>query len=1657
MYQLRALIWRAYKVRLRSTTSSLFDIFGPIVVILIYLGLKFTVDRMNTPQQSNFNSSTHLFRNLNTKPLDSAIDLKRFTCNKVPYYSIGATDSLKEAVAKQCGITLIMKDSRESLIESLKTSLEKRIQYKQPKTNLNRPNTTSGCLTIPGVSEPIYQIGLVMESDRTFQIIMTDSIGSTTVFQPYHQGSSYNEYKFAQSDLNNGLILLETCLANAVINTFVSTSSQNNTNNTIKDQTNGIKWRAKPFPVIGDPIVPVLMFIVCFLLAILCNSMAAILRVAGERENGFHQYVRTSGVSAFSYWMSHFIVMAIHLAIQCLVLAIILAVPVGYSLMDPIHATNMSLRWLLIYAYAMAICSHSLFLGLFVDKQAHAILAITLQATSYAMHFFVIHQYNAFGFTYHLKFGDLILWTPPPLFALLELVSLALYQQTGEPLSMSQLPMGVVGGGVTERSFGDLWLQLILQTPIWISLAIIFDELSFIPNYSPLGIFMSMFDGLCCCCCHIFSPIRAGRIEDLKTKTASKIQQDPYRICCSIRHLNVSGPTGYTAETKGDILDEKNNKKIHFASKTYYLKSHLNSSLQHPDEPSNLNDIVEQQIQWSKAQLGFEDLCIDFRYNQVSFLLGQPDFKELLFSVLLGTSPIKSGHILLDGCKFTPDTICFARSLIGYLGERDIFINELTILENLSLFGSLRDPGFSKFDSESEFLLNLLHLTKRKESRPDVLTHRSARKLALAAAAVGHTKLLLLVEPTLSLRWRPRCQVLNLLKKYKAIRSIVIDTSDIDEATSFGDRIVFLRDGKADMDSSPDQLEKRFFCGHHIVFQYSPGSTKSYSDVLKQMNHLTKDLFTTDRMDDLKEIDSRRHRGSTKNSKGSSSHGGTAMLLKVRYSKNSTVNLIKLINIFEHDSKPRNVKLLELRYESLEDVLVNRMSRATYPDLPPDLLISLTHKNQAVVSDKEDSARSSLRKLISNFPIPKVNYSIYKSSCFRVVYDRLENFREIIIYLLIILFSLIASGAVLIMMKASLDANHFRQDEASRDTSRELGSKRFIDPDIGAPTVYSSMLEQAYRNQIGLIIMNGNAQSRQVNVATNADNNSSLTFGQSTRLDLWPGSSTFSGFASSIMDLNDTSDGFLIASLLNKNKDIPSSFIFFEPDTADANIVFEPFAPKSLYYSIKIMTDYKLTLLSNKLYQKGLGYRSSLNRTIKGTSRYSEIESNRELFDISQYSFVHPWHEMIRGYLTRRFHYAMAFCFVEGLTIGMLLLAPTRHRSESVVAEIRFSYWLAMASFDMSLALVQIFGYVSLIYFIEGTKSVSALISMIIALSLYKIAILPFPYLMSMIIESVRKGWLFIVVFMTTSAWIFGLQLRAFLEWTLIMQGYSYTLLDWMLMLLPLNALIDCLTNINHIERMNTLCPQVPAYTATNHIVELEGVQADTLNDQLIEKLIECLNSGKVGISTNVYNQTKLGILCAIYLMIMFGTIIWMFLMFSERVFGLLTRRFSINKATTDPLKTFVRSSEPTTSLFKWDKEKDRLVNEYIRCINEPKYVRIMTKNCMILRVWFKPMSEHRSIEQRMSILLDALANTGLSRGDIQVELKTTLQLFIRIGTESSSIKDKKIKIIETIKDLAKEYGETISKFALVDWTQEALYKILLHGHYNIRSTPANP
>jgi ABC-type multidrug transport system ATPase subunit len=149
-----------------------------------------------------------------------------------------------------------------------------------------------------------------------------------------------------------------------------------------------------------------------------------------------------------------------------------------------------------------------------------------------------------------------------------------------------------------------------------------------------------------------------------------------------------------------------------------------------------------------------DDVSFDLYENQITSLLGpNGSGKTTIFNCLIGIYKQTSGTITMEsgnGIDYdTRNNMETLRKAIGYCPQHDILFDLLTIEEQLQFYASAR--GFGKYKQQiSNEMLRLVNLEGSKNVYCNTLSGGMKRRLSLACAFVGDTKIILLDEVSIS-------------------------------------------------------------------------------------------------------------------------------------------------------------------------------------------------------------------------------------------------------------------------------------------------------------------------------------------------------------------------------------------------------------------------------------------------------------------------------------------------------------------------------------------------------------------------------------------------------------------------------------------------------------------------------------------------------------------------------------------------------------------------------------------------------------------------------------------------------------------------------------------------------------------------------------------
>ena len=170
------------------------------------------------------------------------------------------------------------------------------------------------------------------------------------------------------------------------------------------------------------------------------------------------------------------------------------------------------------------------------------------------------------------------------------------------------------------------------------------------------------------------------------------------------------------------------------------------------------------------------------------------------------TSPPSAGTLSVLGMDPAADGPAI-RGRLGVVPQADTLDEELTVRENLVIYGRYFGLSRAECGRRADELLDFAQLTDRRDSRVEPLSGGMKRRLTIARALINEPDVLLLDEPTMGLDPQARHLLWDRLYRLKQRGvTLVLTTHYMDEAEQLCDRLVVMDKARIVAAGSPRSL-----------------------------------------------------------------------------------------------------------------------------------------------------------------------------------------------------------------------------------------------------------------------------------------------------------------------------------------------------------------------------------------------------------------------------------------------------------------------------------------------------------------------------------------------------------------------------------------------------------------------------------------------------------------------------------------------------------------------------------------------------------------------------------------------------------------------------------------------------------------------------------
>jgi lipooligosaccharide transport system ATP-binding protein len=165
------------------------------------------------------------------------------------------------------------------------------------------------------------------------------------------------------------------------------------------------------------------------------------------------------------------------------------------------------------------------------------------------------------------------------------------------------------------------------------------------------------------------------------------------------------------------------------------------------------------------------------------------------------------------------------RARLGVVPQEDNLDTELTVSENLLVYGRYFGLPSQVIRERADELLDFMQLTERRKHRVEPLSGGMKRRLTIARALINEPDLMLLDEPTTGLDPQARHAVWDRLYRLKQRGvTLVLTTHYMDEAEQLCDRLVVMDRGRIVAEGSPRELIARHVEREVVELRFAAGS-----------------------------------------------------------------------------------------------------------------------------------------------------------------------------------------------------------------------------------------------------------------------------------------------------------------------------------------------------------------------------------------------------------------------------------------------------------------------------------------------------------------------------------------------------------------------------------------------------------------------------------------------------------------------------------------------------------------------------------------------------------------------------------------------------------------------------------------------------------------
>ena len=395
-------------------------------------------------------------------------------------------------------------------------------------------------------------------------------------------------------------------------------------------------------------------------------------------------------------------------------------------------------------------------------------------------------------------------------------------QYEGANMGMQWVDITTKSGNLPEFTVGSSFLMLYVDTILYLFLAWYFDNVLPSAFGTPRSPWFCVTPGWWCprwadkrnfhCCLACVDD--EAQIDDDNAHGPA-----PEREHHTRRHVHFTGrcwtmrgsPEAEAEETEGSNASSSNS-RVETLSPELYERA--------PVRIRKLRKVYGRAFGCNtQPKVAVEGLDLDLVSGNITCLLGHNGAgKSTTIKMMCGLSVPTDGDVEMWGrsARYSMDSVRQTTG-IGWCPQHSCLFPHLTVGEHIELFAAIKGVPCGQVERDVVAMLRDVGLFHKRRTLSGKLSGGMKRRLSVAIALIGNSKLVMLDEPTSGVDPVSRRDMWKLLRKHKKGRVMVLTTHYMDEAELLSDRVAILADGKLKCYGTSHFIKSLYTVGYSLT------------------------------------------------------------------------------------------------------------------------------------------------------------------------------------------------------------------------------------------------------------------------------------------------------------------------------------------------------------------------------------------------------------------------------------------------------------------------------------------------------------------------------------------------------------------------------------------------------------------------------------------------------------------------------------------------------------------------------------------------------------------------------------------------------------------------------------------------------------------------